>query len=191
MLKLLIAYTTYDGHTAKIAERIASALRDNDCAVEVCDIARSQPERPVHEYDGAFAGGPLHGGKHPRQLPRFVSENREALKDRPSAFFSVSLSAAGNEEQQADATRCLNELLEETGWKPSATAIVAGALLYRNYGFFKRWKMKMIVKRGGTGDTDTSRNYVYTDWNAVDDFARRFTDEHFRRVPERPTSTIA
>lgn len=41
MLKLLIAYTTYDGHTAKIAARIASALRDNDCAVEVCDIARS------------------------------------------------------------------------------------------------------------------------------------------------------
>lgn len=41
MLKLLIAYTTYDGHTAKIAARIASALRDNDCAVEVCAMARS------------------------------------------------------------------------------------------------------------------------------------------------------
>jgi len=28
----------------------------------------------------------------------------------------------------------------------------------------------MIVKRGG-GDTDTSRNYVYTDWDAIDQFA--------------------
>ncbi len=43
MLKLLIAYTTYDGHTAKIAARIASALRDNDCAVEVCVMVRSPP----------------------------------------------------------------------------------------------------------------------------------------------------
>ena len=50
--------------------------------------------------------------------------------------------------------------------------------------------MKMIVKRGGTGDTDTSRNYVYTDWDAVDDFAKRFTVEYARRVLGRPTSTI-
>jgi menaquinone-dependent protoporphyrinogen oxidase len=191
MLRLLVAYTTYDGHTAKIAERIASTLRENDCAVEVCDLARLRPERPVHEYDGVIAGGPLHGGKHHPQLVRFAAQNCDVLNEQPSAFFSVSLSAAGNVEQQRDATRCLNEFLDETGWKPSATAIVAGALLYRKYGFFKRWMMKMIVKRGGTGDTDTSRNYVYTDWNAVDDFAKRFTDEHVRRASGRPVSTIA
>ena len=79
----------------------------------------------------------------------------------------------GNEEQQGDATRCLNEFLEQTGWEPTSTSIVAGALLYRKYGFIKRWMMKMIVKRGG-GDTDTSRNYVYTDWEAVDQFANEF-----------------
>jgi menaquinone-dependent protoporphyrinogen oxidase len=190
MHRLLVAFTTYDGHTAKIAQRIASTLRENDCAVEVCDLARWRPERSVHEYDGVIAGGPLHGGKHHRQLVRFAAQNRNVLNEQPSAFFSVSLSAAGNVEQQGDATRCLKEFLNDTGWKPSATAIVAGALLYREYGFFKRWMMKMIVKRGGTGDTDTSRNYVYTDWDAVDDFAKRFTVEHARRVLGRPTSTI-
>jgi len=164
MLRLLVAYTTYDGHTAEIAERMALALRHTDCVVELCDLARSQPERPLHEYDGVIAGGPLHGGKHHPQLLKFASQNCDALNEQPSAFFSVSLSVAGNVEQQGDATRCLNEFLDDTGWKPSATAIVAGALLYRKYGFFKRWMMKMIVKRGGTGDTDTSRNYVYTDW---------------------------
>ena len=188
MLRLLVAYTTYDGHTAKVAERIAATLRESDCAVEVCDLARLRPERPVHEYDGVIAGGPLHGGRHHPQLARFVAQDRDVLNGQPSAFFSVSLSAAGNVEQQGDATRCLNEFLDETGWKPSATAIVAGALLYRKYGLFKRWMMKMIVKRGGTGDTDTSRNYVYTDWNAVDDFAERFTVEHVRRVRRRPAT---
>ena len=172
MPKLLVAYTTYDGHTAKIAERIVSALRHADCAVEMCDLARSRPQRPLEDYDGVIAGGPLHGGKHPLQLVKFVSENRSALNEQPSAFFSVSLSAAGNEEQQGDATRCLNEFLEQTGWEPTSTSIVAGALLYRKYGFIKRWMMKMIVKRGG--DTDTSRNYVYTDWDAVDHFANEF-----------------
>ena len=191
MFRLLVAFTTYDGHSRKIAERIASTLRENNCAVEVCDLARLPPERPVHEYDGVIAGGPLHGGKHHPQLLKFATQNCDALNEQPSAFFSVSLSAAGNVEQQGDATRCLSEFLDDIGWKPSATAIVAGALLYRKYGFFKRWMMKMIVKRGGTGDTDSSRNYVYTDWDAVDEFAKKFTEQHVGRASERPTTAIA
>ena len=190
MHRLLVAYTTYDGHTAEIAERISLALRHTDCAVELCDLARSRPERPLHEYDGVICGGSLHGGKHPRQLVKFVSENRATLNGRPSAFFSVSLSAAGNEEQQGDATRCLCEFLEQTSWKPSANTIVAGALLYREYGFFKRWMMKRIVKRGG-GDTDRSRNYVYTDWEALDEFANEFADQLAARTSGRPESAYA
>ena len=190
MLRLLVAYTTYDGHTAKIAERIASTLRQANCAVELCDIARSRTDRPPEDYDGVIAGGPLHGGKHHPQLLKFASQNCDALNKQPSAFFSVSLSAAGNVEQQGDATRCLNEFLDDAGWKPSATAIVAGALLYRKYGFCTRWMMKMIVKRGGTGDTDTSRNHVYTDWDAVDEFAKEFTHQNVGRASERPTKAI-
>lgn len=191
MVRLLIAFTTYDGHTRKIAERIASTLRETDCAVEVCDLARCRPERPVHEYDGVIAGGPIHGGKHHRQLVRFATQNRNALNEHPAAFFSVSLSAAGNIEQQGDATRCLKAFLKDTDWKPSATAIVAGALLYREYGFFKRWLMKMIVRRGGTGDTDTSRNYVYTDWNSLDDFAKKFADQSVGWKLKRRRTAIA
>ena len=173
MLRLLVAFTTYDGHTAKIAERIASTLGHADCAVEVCDLARSRPERSLEDYDGVIAGGPLHGGKHPPQLVKFASENLAALNAKPSAFFSVSLSAAGNDAQQDDATRCLNEFLEETGWKPSDKYDRCRSTSLSEYGFIKRWMMKMIVKRGG-GDTDTSRNYVYTDWDAIDEFANEF-----------------
>ena len=57
MLKLLVAYTTYDGHTTKIAERIAPEIRQGNCAVEVCDLARSHSGRSLHEFDGVIAGG--------------------------------------------------------------------------------------------------------------------------------------
>lgn len=50
MRRLLAANTTCHGHTAKIAERIAHTT---DCAVDVCDLARRQPDRPLGEYDGA------------------------------------------------------------------------------------------------------------------------------------------
>ena len=79
MLKLLIGYTSYDGHTAEIADRIATTLRDHDYAVEVCDLARSLPKRPLADYDGAIAGGPLHGGKHHPQLVKFASQHRQTL----------------------------------------------------------------------------------------------------------------
>jgi menaquinone-dependent protoporphyrinogen oxidase len=50
----------------------------------------------------------------------------------------------------------------------------AGALLYTRYGFFKRWIMKKIVRDKGSPDLDTSRDYVYTDWDGVKRFAEEF-----------------
>lgn len=44
MLRLLAAFTTYDIHTAEITERIASALRENNCALAVRDLAHIRPE---------------------------------------------------------------------------------------------------------------------------------------------------
>ena len=61
----------------------------------------------------------------------------------------------------------------ETGWTPPHTKQVAGALLYRKYNFFMRWVMKRIAAKAG-GDTDTSRDYEYTDWNDVRAFASQF-----------------
>ena len=63
MRRLSVPYTSCDGHTAKIAERIA---RVTDCAVDVCDLARMQPERPLGEYDGVIAGGLLCIWRTPR-----------------------------------------------------------------------------------------------------------------------------
>ena len=51
--------------------------------------------------------------------------------------------------------------------------LVAGALLYTRYNFLVRFVMRQITKAEG-GDTDTSRDYEYTDWDAVDRFAEAF-----------------
>ncbi len=61
MLRLLVPFTTHDRHTAKVAERIAATPRHVDCAVEVCDLARSRPRRPLEDYGGIIAGGANRG----------------------------------------------------------------------------------------------------------------------------------
>jgi menaquinone-dependent protoporphyrinogen oxidase len=44
---------------------------------------------------------------------------------------------------------------------------------------FKRLLMRMIVGHAG-GDTDTTRDYEYTDWDAVE----RFTDAFAQRLKQ-------
>ena len=48
-----------------------------------------------------------------------------------------------------------------------------GALAYSRYGRFTRWIIRRIARSKNLG-TDTSRDYEYTDWRAVDAFARHF-----------------
>ena len=99
------------------------------------------------------------------------------LNRMPTAFLSVCL---GILEQRPEVQREVVEIMRrferQTGWRPTTDRPVAGALLYRQYGFLKRWVMRRIVAQAG-GDTDTSRNYEYTDWQAlrafVQEFARR------------------
>jgi menaquinone-dependent protoporphyrinogen oxidase len=102
-----------------------------------------------------------------------VRSHRAALEARPSAFFSVSLSGGGPGAKPEAARRYLEVFLRQTGWHPQQTATFAGALPFSRYGAFKRLLMVVFVGLGG-GDTDTSRDYEYTDWDAVERFAETF-----------------
>jgi menaquinone-dependent protoporphyrinogen oxidase len=67
----------------------------------------------------------------------------------------------------------VEELLAQTGFEPRDVALFGGALAYTRYGWLKRLVMRHISKKEG-GATDTSRDWDYTDWEAVDRFARAF-----------------
>jgi menaquinone-dependent protoporphyrinogen oxidase len=171
MPRSLILYATTEGQTARIAERMAQALRGKGHAVEAFP-ADTVPAN-LDGYDGVIIGASIHYGRHPGYLRALVRKHRDALMARPSAFFSVSLSAGGPGARPASAKRYLDKFLRQTGWRPRQTASIAGALQYSKYGVFKTLLMRMIVGFAG-GNTDPSRDYEYTDWNAVERFAESF-----------------
>lgn len=77
MVSLLVAYTTDDGHTGSIAEQIASTFRENDCAVEVCDLARLSPECAIRGCDDmAMAGGREVFG-YPKKMAESITLSEE------------------------------------------------------------------------------------------------------------------
>jgi menaquinone-dependent protoporphyrinogen oxidase len=179
MSRTLILYATTEGQTARIAERIAQTLRRSGHAAETCPAMGATARLEAAKYDGVIVGASIHYGRHPRYLRSLVRLQRAALEARPSAFFSVSLSGGGPGAKPKAARRYLEVFLRQTGWHPRQTAAFAGALPFSKYGAFKRLLMVVFVGLGG-GDTDASRDYEYTDWEAVERFAEVFA----QRLPK-------
>jgi menaquinone-dependent protoporphyrinogen oxidase len=88
----------------------------------------------------------------------------------------VSLTAVEvDEEARRETQAMVDKFVRETGWQPSRVETIAGALVYSQYNIFVRHLMKLIAKREG-GPTDTSQDYDYTNWDAVEKFARDFAE---------------
>lgn len=124
--------------------------------------------------DQGGVGASLHRAHHQSAIVDWVRGNRDALAARPSAFFSVSLSAAEETDEAIAATQgCIDEFCAETGWTPGRTERIAGCLQYREYDVFTRRLMRLMMRRIGQ-PTDDSRDYDYTDWQAVTDLGGEF-----------------
>lgn len=174
MSKVLITYGTTEGQTAQIAEVLAEVLRDRGHEADHVDVT-SLADTVPDAYDAVLIGASIHVGKHDKHVVKFVKENVETLTRLPSAFFSVSLAAHGD---SSEAEGYVDQFEEETGWRPDKVALFGGALLYTQYGFIKRHMMKKIAKdKPGDLGLDLSRDYVYTEWDAVKRFAEHFADQ--------------
>lgn len=170
MAKILIPYGTSEGQTARIADYISDVLQAHGHQADTLDLKHADHDLP-DGYDAVIVGASVHAGKHEGYVADFVRRNLPALQNLPAALFSVSLSAHGDPE---DAEKYVAEFEDSTGWRPDKVAMFGGALLYTQYGFLKRMMMKKIVSSQGSPDTDTGRDYIYTEWDGVRRFAEEF-----------------
>jgi len=184
MKPFLVLYATREGHTHQIAEHVAETLRARGLSADLIDAARLPADLPLGNYCGAVLAASVHLQKQEPEMTRVVKRQVRDLERIPTAFLSVSLSEAGAENIEApperraqaakDAQRMIDTFLGDTGWHPCRTQAVAGALVYSKYNFVVRYIMKRIARQAG-GDTDTSKDYVYTDWKRLDEFVDELT----------------
>lgn len=174
MARILVAYGTTYGHTAKIARHIHDALALRGHHVVLAPAAELTDATTLELFDGVIVGSSVIAGRHHESVERFVAAHRVALNVTPSAFFSVSASAANADTKgQADARRMLHDFLAHMEWMPRLTVTLAGAVSFTRYHPPLRWYMKWVSWRNG-GETDTSRDHEYTDWDAAERFALAF-----------------
>lgn len=185
MPNVLIVYGTSHGQTRKIARRIAEHLDSRGIAAEAHDVRDLSRTFQVSRFDGVIVGGRIWMSKVPRDLREFARGYRAVLESRPSVLFSVCLAVLNSTpEARAEVAGMLPKFEKATGWRPLRSAVFAGALPYTKYNFFLRWVMKRIATMAGR-DTDTSRDYEYTDWDQVARFADEFADLVQPRVQAR------
>jgi len=175
--RILVFYGTTDGHTRKVAAAIARTIQSIGLEVDLVDAKASRRKVTPQEYSGVIVAASVHAGGYQRTVRRWVKQHAAELRTRPSAFVSVCLAVL---ERSPKAARDLGAILQRffraTEWHPTESKIVPGALLYTRYNWLKRWLMRRIVAKA-KGDTDTTRDYEYTDWDDLAAFAQRFAGE--------------
>jgi len=186
MKPILIVFATREGQAGKVARYVADTFRHEGFEADLLNAAEVPQSLRMADYRAAVLVASIHVGSHEKEMVRFVTTHREELRSMLTGFLSVSGSQAGAERTSApedvrercarDARTMINRFIKETGWQPTHTLPVAGALMYRKYNFLVRLIMRRIAKREG-GSTDMSNNTEYTDWKTLGEFVERFCDD--------------
>jgi menaquinone-dependent protoporphyrinogen oxidase len=175
IMNILIVYGSTEGHTKKIADFLKNeALNSNHHATVV---PASDKCIAPHDFDTVIIASSIHAGQYSNEIMDYVVNHVEVLNFLPSAFLSVGLSITRKDpEVLKQLEETTQRFLHITKWAPLVTEQVAGALLYTQYGFFKKMLVRSIMKKAG-GDTDTSRDFEYTDWESLRSFLKAFIRE--------------
>lgn len=102
MKPIAILYATREGHTHRIAEHIASALRARGLPADLLDVVALGGLFSPERHAAALLAASVHGGRHEPEMAAFVKRHRDELESVPSAFVSVSLSEAAVEDEARD-----------------------------------------------------------------------------------------
>lgn len=173
-MRILIAFGTSEGQTRKIAEAVAARVHDLGHDAHLFDTARSPADLHVDSYDQVVVAGSVHQQRHQESVEVFVTARLAELQKRPTLFLSVSLSAAFA-EGMTEARSYVDAFLASTGWKPTQSLLVAGALRYAEYDYFKEQIVEHVVLKGRKVE-GSNGDYEFTEWaslsRVIDSFVR-------------------
>lgn len=167
MKKILLTYSTVDGHTKTICEKILSYSKTSQV-----DILPINSSINIKDYDTVVIGASIRYGKYREEIFEFIKENEELLNSKDNAFFSVNVVARKENKNKPETNPYLIKFLNKISWQPKILDVFAGKIDYPKYKFLDKYAIKFIMWIT-KGPTDTSKVYEFTDWNRVKSFAEK------------------
>ena len=173
MASILITYSSTDGHTRSICERLRDRIAPQHSVV--LSAMTDEPDIDLAPFDKVVIGASIRYGKHQQQVFDFISRNQALLEDRPNAFFSVNVVARKPAKSQPETNPYLQKFLQKITWQPRNLAVFAGKIDYPRYGFVDKQMIRFIMWMT-SGPTDPTTTTEFTDWDNVDEFGRTISE---------------
>ncbi len=174
MAKILILYSTTDGHTVEICNRIGQAVEALGDDVELIDV-KTDPQLAADSFDKIVIGASIRYGKHQPLVNEFIKKHQGILESHPNAFFSVNVVARKPEKNTPETNPYLQKFLQKIDWKPQLLGVFAGRIDYPSLGFMDKHMIRLIMWIT-KGPTDPTLTVEFTDWSKVEEFGRKVSE---------------
>jgi menaquinone-dependent protoporphyrinogen oxidase len=166
-IKTGILYSSIDGQTLKICNKLRDEFLENNQNVELFSI--NDFNEDVTSYDRLIIGASIRYGVHNKKIIDFINTNKEQLNSIKTAFFSVNLVARKPEKNTPSTNPYVIKFFKTIDWKPNIVEVFAGKLDYKKYPFFDRIMIQFIMWMT-KGPTNVNTEIEYTNWDKVTEF---------------------
>ena len=166
-VKTVILYSSVDGQTLKICNKLRDIYQQNNQQAELISIDDFTED--VTHYDRLIIGASIRYGVHNKKIIDFINTNKKQLDSIKTAFFSVNLVARKPEKNTPETNPYVIKFFKTIDWTPTIVTVFAGKLDYKKYPFFDRIMIQFIMWMT-KGPTNTSAEIEYTNWDKVTEF---------------------
>jgi menaquinone-dependent protoporphyrinogen oxidase len=173
MARILLIYSTVDGHTIEICERLSQVIEKEGHEPSLQELT-ADSVIDLRPYDRIVIGASIRYGKHRPEVARFIEKNVAVLESRPSAFFSVNAVARKPEKREPHTNPYVKKFLKTITWQPSLIGIFGGKIEYARYRFWDRTMIRFIMWMT-KGPTDLDTSVDFTNWDEVEEFGRKIS----------------
>ena len=163
--RLLILYSTVDGHTKNICKYIYKKLKNRKNII-ISSIEESN-NISLSDFDEVVVGASVRYGYHRKNLYKYILANKNILNNKKTVFFSLNLTARKPEKNSSLTNPYIIKFLKQVDWDPNIKEVFAGRLDYPNLDFLNKLAILFIMVITN-GPKDISKTYELTDWNKVD-----------------------
>ena len=170
MAQIGFVYSTVDGHTLEICERLQRIVEAQGHSALLVELDAAAAV-DLAAFDTIVIGASIRYGKHRPEVTRLVSDNVALLDAMPSAFFSVNAVARKPEKRDPETNPYVKKFLASIAWKPRLIGIFGGRLDYARYGFWDKTMIRFIMWMT-KGPTAADTNVDFTDWEEVAAFGK-------------------
>lgn len=174
MSRILFLYSTVDGHTPRICERLCTVARNSGHETTLLDL-EANGGADLAPYDRVVVGASIRYGKHRPNVLEFMRARRPELEAKACAFFSVNIVARKPGKNSPETNPYIRKFIRQIGWQPRRLAVFAGKLDYPRYSFWDRHIIRFIMLLT-RGPTDPRAVVEFTDWSKVEAFGRSISE---------------